>query len=233
MNISVLLSVLLFTCSSATTLKCWVSFGLSCKILSQDLVGVTDVTFDIGELEFEDFETVSFIETKLSDVPVGIFSVFTAAKEFVLSENSLKQWKLEYLKGADKLNYLHINENSIENLVSNSFSEAPNLEMIEIINSKLAKIAPNTFSGLNNLNELRLQENKIGPDLRSDTFSEIVQSLKKLNIADNEIEKIPQNLFKQLVNLEELTIYFNEQIKEVDGEIFPESLKKIVGRKLN
>lgn len=233
MKISVFLAFLLFTCTTATSLKCWVSFGLSCKILNQDLIGVSEVTYDIGELEFEDFKSVSFIETKLSDVPVGTFSVFIEATEFVLSENDLKEWKPEYLKGADKLTALYIYKNSIENLAAKSFSEATNLEMIEIIQCKIATIAPNSFSGLNNLNELRLQENKIGLDLRSNTFSELSHSLKKLNIADNKIEKIPQNFFKNLEKLEELTIYYNEQIKEIDGEIFPESLKKIVGRKFD
>jgi hypothetical protein len=123
----VFLSVLLFTCASAKNLKCWVSYGLTCKVLNEDVTSVESVTFDIGELEAEDFETISLVETKVNDVPSGIFSFFVEAKEFVLSENELKQWKSEYLKGADKLRVLMVLENSIKSLPVNAFMEAPNL----------------------------------------------------------------------------------------------------------
>jgi Leucine-rich repeat (LRR) protein len=75
-----------------------------------------------------------------------------------------------------------------------------------------------------------LHSNKIGSDLRIDTFSEIAETILQLNVADNEIEKLPEGFFKKMKKLEELTIYYNEKIKEVEGEIFPDSLKKIVGR---
>lgn len=233
MKILLLVSILYFTCASAKHLKCWVSYGLTCRVVNEDLTGVDNVTFDVGELDeqIEDFKTISLVETKLNDVPSGIFSFFLEAKEFVLSENELKQWKSEYLKGAEKLTYLLVTENSIESLPTDAFVEAPKLECLELTRSKIAKIAPNAFAGLNYLSELRLFDNKFGPDLRSETFGEIVNTLVKLNLADNKIEKVPEGFFKKMTKLEELTIYYNEKIKEIDGEIFPESLKKIIGRK--
>jgi Leucine-rich repeat (LRR) protein len=233
MKVSVLLLILFLTCASAKNLKCWISHGLSCKVLNEDLRDFNVVTFDIGELEVEDFEGISLIETKINDVPSGIFSFFVEAKEFVLSENELKEWKPEYLKGADKLTHLLITQNLITNLPADAFTEAPNLERIELSNNRIAKISPNAFAGLNRLTDLRINSNQIGADLRVDTFSEIAKTLIKLNIADNKIETIPEGLFKKMEKLEELTIYYNEKIKEIDGkEVLPGSLKKIVGCEL-
>lgn len=227
-----LLSILFFTCATAKHLKCWVSFGLTCKVVNQDLTDVDNVTFDVGELDeqIDEFMTVSLVETKLKDVPNGIFSFFTEAKEFVLSENELKQWKPEYLKGATKLTYLLVTQNSLENLPANAFVESPNLQLLELTENKIATIAPGAFSGLNHLTELRLNVNQFGPDLRTDTLSEVADTLTILNLADNKLEKIPEGFFKKLSKLQELTIYYNEKIKEVEGDIFPESLKKIIGR---
>lgn len=233
----ILIFFTIFTLNSivnARTLKCYVmgmEKELDCKILSKDLRDLTEnevIEFDPDDEEFEDFTRLSFVETKMKDVPSGIFEPFSNLQEFILGENGLKEWKSEYLKGAKTLKYLYIAKNSFKHLKADSFVEAPNLEILEIVFNKLSDIDANAFTGLPKLYELRLNNNKIGQSLTSETFIEVGETLKTLFLGSNEIEEIPKNMLKNLKNLEQISLYLNK-LKKVDGNIFPSSLKKIVG----
>lgn len=204
---------------------------LDCKILSKDLRDMKEgetIEFDSDDEELEDFTRVSIVETKLNDIPGGIFETFPSLTEFVVSENELKEWKPQYLKGATTLKHLYVAYNPLTHLKANSFDEAPNLEIIEFIYNNLADIDANAFAGLPRLNELRFNNNKIGTSLKSETFSEVAESLTKLNLGSNEIAEIPEGMLRNLKNLQQLSLYLNK-LKTVDGSVFPKSLKKFIG----
>lgn len=232
-----LLLVLLATavsCISAKTFKCFVielPGLLDCKILNKDMRISEEnetIKFDGDDDEFEDFTRLSIVETKLNGFPKEIFETFSEMKELVLSENELKQWSGEYLRGGEKLTYLYVAKNPIEHLEANSFDFAPNLEAIDFLFSDLADIDSNAFIGLPRLSTLRLHDNKIGRSLKSDTFSELAGSLTTLYLGGNKINEIPTGMLKKLEKLEIITLYLNE-LKEVNGNIFPQSLKQIAG----
>lgn len=234
MKPSLIILTTLVSCISATTFKCFVvelPGLLDCKILNKDMT-ISEINdsfeFDGDDEEFEDFTRLSIVETKLNGFPDSILKTFSKIKELVLSENELKQWRPEYLHGGDHVTILYIGYNPIEHLEANSFALAPNLEKIDFIHSHLADIDSNAFAGLPKLSTLRLHDNKIGRSLKSDTFSELAESLTTLNLGGNSIKEIPDGMLKNLKKLESLSLYLNN-LKEVDGGVFPESLKKMIG----
>lgn len=192
---------------------------VSCVISDEDLTYVTDVTFDTGNLSPGDFTHLDIVNSPMTDFPRGIFPTFSF-KGLMLEENGLKEWKAEYLLGGLELSELIVTKNLIQKLNSIVFIAAPHLSCIDFSHNQISYISPNAFYGLEYLEELSLKGNKLGPELKAETFLSMPKTLEIIDLSENEIRKIEHGVFRTLRNLKEIYLYKNE-FQEFDENILP------------
>lgn len=149
--------------------------------------------FDTGIQFYITVKKVEFLKSKLSSIPVEIFSDFV------------------------NLNSLNIQKQQIKQIRQNTFERATNLKILDLAYNEISTLGKDSFRGAYHLVDLFLFNNTL-QKIDQDTFT-YLKNLKSLELQCNRLEVIPKRLFYSLVNLNELYMHKN-QIQFLDRDLF-------------
>lgn len=156
-------------------------------------------------------------------IPPEIFEQFAEVREFIASNVSLKQIRVETFANAYKLHYLILSQNEVEILIDKSFSNASELQSLKLQHNKISFLSSHAFFGLKELRTLILSFNKI-VNLPLHVFRDL-ESLEDLSLDHNLITVISYDQFVR--NIELATLNFaNNKISSIDNSTF-ENLSKL------
>ena len=129
---------------------------------------------EVTMVQYQLYHSVEFI-------PNSLFDTFENLEYLVIeSRNKFETMKREYLRNANKLKNLWINNNSIKKIDGNVFSEAKSLEYMNFRFNKIESIHREAFNGLPKLQGVYLYYNRI-KKLHPETFS-LIATLNNLHL---------------------------------------------------
>ena len=124
------------------------------------------------------------------------------------SGSGFENLRASSFKNAQKLKYIEIYQNNIEEIGSRIFVEAPNLESIHFYGNKIRMIHYSAFEGLSKLKYISLYRNQI-LFIYPQTFSELL-SLQYLFLGNN---KCLNKAFEEFGNFTEIENEIEENCK--------------------
>ncbi|XP_035227345.1 chaoptin-like [Stegodyphus dumicola] len=127
-----------------------------------------------------------------------------------VTSNSLQYLPPGSFSSFQKLKFLNLNHNEIQNLDSNFINEVnnPNLVHLKIAFNKITTLNPYTFRDLHSLIYLQLNDNLI-KGIRKAAFLNL-NSLINIELEGNLIEYIENEAFQNLPNIEYINLSYNK-----------------------
>ena len=113
---------------------------------------------------------------------------------------------------------------SVENIVQGNFDGAQKLEYIYLNNNGIPKLNDNIFSGATKLIRIEMKMNGIS-SISKLSFAGLT-TLEQINLDHNHLKSLPKGIFDDLINLKSLSLYGNI-IQTLDGDLFKNNLKLI------
>lgn len=195
-------------------------------IQGEHLTGFTD----------DDVERVIFLRSRISIIPLDVFTTFTNLQILDVSGSGLRS--INRLENCENLQTVFASYNEIEVVQPNIFQDCLNLARLILSHNNINEFHSN---GLSQLVELRLDDNNL-QEIDAETFGYLssveilwlsdnglsvtfptllvaMTNLRELSLGYNNFTRLFGEEFSPLVNLERLSFYSN-QIEEIDGLAF-------------
>lgn len=191
------------------TLTFW---GYTCGIVNQTITDNSKVIFNIDKIDrgksYNDVNCVEFVDSKISFVPLEIFTTFPSADRLIFMNNRFRKWNKQFLKnGSNLVAFANVN-NLLELLDDDSFSSALDLLVLSVYNNRISEISRDAFRGLRQLAILQLSGNKL-TSIDENLFRDL-ESLEMLDLFDNELAILPLGIFNGNKKLETLRLDGNK-----------------------
>lgn len=219
--------------------------NLSELYLSGNRIDCSNSTCDDIFQGMENLRVLEFDDNVLKTVTEHMLQDLRKLNTLVLSRNKIEKVEAEAFRQLPSLTHLYLSNNKLETLPS-VFKGANALELLDLENNTITNIEASDFAGLSSLQSLTISYNPI-KDLHKDSLKGL-NNLRRLNMAGLDITSIDEDLFDGLPNLE--TLYINDnslkpsdflpairgklpRLKELDmsrtyaRELEPKSLTKI------
>jgi Leucine-rich repeat (LRR) protein len=146
---------------------------------------------------------------QIDSLPVRVFE-FSPLSEVNLMWNKIRliNDQIFHASSTQKLRWMSLANNKIEEIGSNAFESLPHLTHLELQGNRLSHINPQTFNSLPKLKELNLERNDISI-LHDLSFNQL-PLLSRLNLAHNKIANISESVFQNITRLEHLILSHNK-----------------------
>ncbi|XP_078342712.1 tolloid-like protein 2 [Oculina patagonica] len=154
--------------------------------------------------------------SKLSILPVGVFSNLTALRKLDLSLNNIQNFTGDVFSPLKRLYKLYLTSNNIQDLSADMFSSLKSLETLYLDSNNIHTLDADVFAYLTKIDQLHLESNNI-TKLDKNAFSSI--PLLLLWISFNNIENLPSGLFSNASKLFLLDLSHNK-IKYLPKNVF-------------
>lgn len=172
-----------------------------------------------------------FIEGfKHTFIPKLIFGFFKELQFVRFCFSSLDAIDVNFLPtNAEKLLYLHVDQNSVKSVAGNAFKSAKHLLLLRLDQNQIQNISKDAFDGLESLTFLSLKTNRI--KIIDELMFKNLHQLKHLILDENSIESFESGTFNTLTNLQQLSAQDN-LILSINTGVF-KGLKNLQALKLN
>ncbi|KAI6193751.1 hypothetical protein M3Y96_01052000 [Aphelenchoides besseyi] len=150
---------------------------------------------------------------QIDELPVRALELSPNLIELHLMSNKIRTIndQIFHTSSSQKLEWLNLANNQIEEIGSNGFELLPRLFHLNLAGNKLQHINPQTFNLLPNLKYLNLERNEINV-LRDYSFNQL-PLLAFLSLAYNRLDRIDDTVFQNVSALEQLSLAHNQFTK--------------------
>ncbi|KAF7491731.1 Protein toll [Sarcoptes scabiei] len=142
-----------------------------------------------------------------------------------LKESKIPNVLFQIIKGLEKLEYLELNSNKLDQIPANAFNSARSLQKLYLNRNEIEKIHPDAFDGLNALLSLDLSSNQLS-NLDTVTFRPL-RNLQYLTLKSNQLRYLNESLFQTNERLSTLDLSRNNQLKPLASMLFEHQVNSL------
>ncbi|KAK4883069.1 hypothetical protein RN001_006388 [Aquatica leii] len=162
---------------------------------------------DIGNRSIGNISYITFINSNVEVVYVGLFNRFTNVSSIYLNNSNVHVIEPRAFAGMENLTKLMLQGNHLNTILNWTFADLKELKSIDLSLNSLSQIQSYAFANLMKLEVLSLAYNNIAY-IDDILFSSLIE-LKVLNISHNRLNTIKDNAFLYLNKLENATFSYN------------------------
>ncbi|CAG9811337.1 unnamed protein product [Chironomus riparius] len=161
---------------------------LSQKVDDSEIVAVYGYKSKIGESFTDITDLVLTYKNLPQHMPHGIGNVFKKLISFDASSSSVKYFDKMCFEKMEKVKFLRLSNNEIEELPGDVFEGLPNLQHLDMTKNKIKNLPADIFVKNVNLKYIKLSENQLEV-LDAGVFANNV-NLKKIFLNGNKLRKV-------------------------------------------